>query len=235
MLTNRSLRLLCTVTTILLLGAGLSSCRLNSWSRYSRVPYQSWRAQDSARIALLQEVARGSSDKAARLSRGPGLYHLTMSRRWASKARIAWEAVRLLQASPANPTPQCAKALARLRWQIDYRYPCAVGWVTNLFVHTYLKVSPTRQARLRQRIRRMGYHCGPHRDFEHYFLRRLRRAQHCATGAAPTATPSAVPGGAPSGGTPPASNPPASGDTVTPPPAPGHTPTPSPAPPRKKR
>lgn len=217
-----SVRLLLPIIALGQLTATVAGCQTHAWSRYQHVPYQRWRADDGARTALLREVVQGCSLKAQRLRQGPGLYHLTMSRRWARKARIALEALRLLQASPPNPRPACAKALSRLRWQIDYRYPCAVGWVTSLFVHTYLKSSPDRRARLLQRIRRMGYHCGPHRDWEGIFLNRLRRARPCATGAHPVATAAPTPG--PAGPL----------RTVTPPPAPGHTRRPPSAPPRKK-
>jgi len=207
----------------LLICVAFSGCRLHSWSKYSRIPYQRWRADDAARLELLREVARGCTDKAKRLSRGPGYYQLMMSRRWARKARIAWEAVRLLEASPPNPRPGCARVLSQLRWRLDYRYPCAVGWVTTLLVHTYLKSSPARRADFRRRIRRLGFHCGPVHSWEGIFLRRLREARAC-TGAGLPAAPAAPAAPVP---------------TVTPPPAPGHTtgpaPAPAPAPPRKKR
>lgn len=221
-----SVRLVCASTAILLLGVGSSGCQFHSWSRYSKVPYQRWRADDTARLELLREIARGCTAKAKRLSRGPGYYQLRMSSRWARKARVAHEAVRLLEASPANPRPGCARILSKLRWRLDNRYPCAVGWVTSLFIRTYLRSSPARRADLRRRIRRMGYHCGPHHNWEGIFLGRLRRASPCLVARQPAAV------GAP-GTTP--------GPIITPPPAPGHAPTPghapapSPAPPRKKR
>jgi len=222
MTTNKSVRLLCSVTAILLLGAGLSACRIHSWNTYSHIPYQRWRADDGARLELLREIAQGCTAKAQRFSRGPGYYQLRQSERWRVKARVAQEAARLLESSPPNPSPRCARVLSKIRWEIDFRYYCAVGWVTNLRIRTYLRSSNARRANLRKRIRRMGYHCGPAGNWLGIFLRRLRQASTCTTVEQPTA-------------------PPASMRRVTPPPAPGHEPTPAPSPgpgtvpPKKKK
>lgn len=214
MSTRASVHLLCIATAILLLGATVAGCRLHSWSQYSHIPYQRWRADDAARLELLREVARGCADKARRLSRGPGLYQLRMSKRWARKARIAQVAIGLLETSPQTPRPGCARILSKLRWKVDFHYVCAVGWITNMRLRSYLRSSSARRAGFRRRIQRFGYHCGPAGSFEGFFLRRLLQARACTTAGQPAAPAAPVP-------------------SVTPPPAPGHAPAPTP--PRKKR
>ncbi len=219
MTTKMSVRLVGFITAIGLLGGGVSACRIHSWNAYSHIPYQRWRSDDGARLELLREIAQGCAAKAQRLSRGPGYYQLKQSEHWGLRARAAQEAARLLESSPPNPTPGCARVLSKIRWELDFRYFCAVGWVTNLRIHTYLRSSPARRANLRNRIKRFGYHCGPAGSWMGLFLRRLRQASACTTVKNPTAQPAPV-------------------RSITPPPAPGHDPTPAPGPgpvpPRKK-
>jgi hypothetical protein len=220
MTTKVPVRLLCTATAILLLGATTSGCRIYAWSTYSHIPYQQWRDDDGARLQLLRAIAQGSTAKSQSLSRGPGVYQLRQSDHWAMKARIAQEAARLLEASPRNPSPRCARILSKIRWELDFRYPCVVGWATNMLMRSYVQANPARRANLLRRIKRFGYNCGPTGNWLQLFLKRLRRASACTTVDQPTPPPSPL-------------------RSVTPPPAPGHAPTPNPVPtpvpPRKKR